>query len=238
VVYRHARELRDAPRLQRDGRARAEGDFLDRQRGQGLGRLQAATNVALAPAIGPGGGFTMPRRRGRELRALPRREARCPFCTRRVSFSGSLRRGKMALVVSNGGQSDIFVGARMARVCRRRPAAGSIRTPLSAPPGSSRTSRIRGEIPDLHRREAGELAAGRTTWRRRGERSGGTKILFMGRDGATWTSFSVDPGGSAGSMKRSPRTRDRTRIPRAVRMVGWWRFSRPAADFFQAMSMA
>jgi TolB protein len=30
----------------------------------------------------------------------------------------------------------------------------------------------------------------------------GTKILFMGRDGATWDIFSVDPGGSASSMKR------------------------------------
>jgi TolB protein len=30
----------------------------------------------------------------------------------------------------------------------------------------------------------------------------GTKILFMGRDGATWDIFSVDPGGNAASMKR------------------------------------
>jgi TolB protein len=30
----------------------------------------------------------------------------------------------------------------------------------------------------------------------------GTKLLFMGRDGATWDIFSVDPGGSGGSMRR------------------------------------
>src|SRR5262249_29570228 len=88
-----------------------KGIFSIGSDGQGLARLQAASNVALAPAVGPGGvyyagggadGSYSLFKVGNPAAVLQRANA----LIFGVAFHGS----KMALVMSQGGQSDIWVG--------------------------------------------------------------------------------------------------------------------------------
>ena len=116
-----------------------------------------------------------------------------------VAFGG----GKMALVVSNNGQSDIFVGSPDGSGLQKVTSGGLNTHPAFGPAGQLAYVSNQGGNPQIY------VDGKRVSWRGTYNMAPawcndpeGTRILFMGRDGATWDIFSVDPGGSASSMKR------------------------------------
>jgi TolB protein len=180
-----------------------KGIFSVDSDGQGLGRLPAVSNVALAPAIGPGGiyysaglpdGSYSLFKVGNPTAVLQR--AGLIFG---VAFGGS----KMALVVSQGGASDIYVGNSDGSGLQKTTSGGLNTHPAFGPGGELAYVSNMGGSPQIY------VDGKRVSWRGTYNMAPawcndpeGTKILFMGRDGGTWDIFSVDPGGSAASMKR------------------------------------
>jgi TolB protein len=182
-----------------------KGIFAVDSDGQGLGRLQTVSNVALAPAIGPGGGIYyaggMPDgtyslfRVGNPVATL--KHAGLIFG---VAFGG----GKMALVISQNGQSDIYTGAPEGGGNLAKVTSGGLNThPSFGPGGQLAYVSNQGGNPQIY------VDGKRVSWRGTYNMAPvwcndpeGAKILFMARDGATWDIFSVDPGGNAASMKR------------------------------------
>ncbi len=182
-----------------------KGIFSVDSDGQGLGRLQAVSNVALAPAIGPGGGVYYSAgladgtyslfRVGNPVAVM--KHAGLIFG---VAFGG----GKMALVISQNGQSDIYTGSPDGGGALAKVTAGGLNThPSFGANGQLAYVSNQGGSPQVY------VEGKRVSWRGTYNMAPvwcndpeGTKILFMGRDGSTWDIFSVDPGGSAASMKR------------------------------------
>ncbi len=173
--------------------------------GQNVGKLPTVSNVALAPAIGPGGGVyyagglpdgSYSLFKVGNPAAVLKQATGLVFG---VAFGGS----KMALVVSNSGQSDIFVGAPDGSGLTKVTRGGLNTHPAFGPGGQlAYVSNVSGN-PQIY------VDGKRVSWRGTYNMAPvfcndpeGSKILFMGRDGGTWDIFSVDPGGSAASMKR------------------------------------
>ena len=161
------------------------------------------SNVALAPAVGPGGiyyaggladGSYALFRVGNPVAVL--KHAGLVFG---VAFGG----GKMALVISQNGVSDIWVGGPDGSGLTRVTNGGLNTHPSFGAGGQLAYVSNTGGNPQVY------VDGKRVSWRGTYNMAPvwcadpeGTKILFMGRDGGTWDIFSVDPGGSAGSMKR------------------------------------
>jgi TolB protein len=181
-----------------------KGIFAVDSDGQGVGRLQAVSNVALAPAIGPGGGVYysggMPDgayslfRVGNPVAVL--KHSGLIFG---VAFGGA----KMAVVISQNGQSDIYTGTPEGGGLTKVTSGGLNTHPAFGPGGQLAYVSNQGGNPQIY------VDGKRVSWRGTYNMAPvwcadpeGTKILFMGRDGATWDIFSVDPSGSASSMKR------------------------------------
>lgn len=169
--------------------------------GQGLGRMQAASNVALAPAIGPGGVYYsagLPDGSYQLFRypgnTQVMRQSGLVFG---VAFGGS----KMAVVVSQNGQSDILTGAADGSGLTKVTRGGLNTHPAFGPGGQLAYVSNAGGNPQVY--VDGKRVSFRGTynmapvWCNDPE---GAKILFMGRDGGTWDIFSIDPSG--GNMKR------------------------------------
>lgn len=181
-----------------------KGVFQIDSDGQGLSRLAAASNVALAPAVGPNGvyyagglpdGSYALFRIGNPVAVL--RHSGLIFG---VAFGG----GKMALVISQNGQSDIYEGAQDGSGLQKVTKGGLNTHPAFGPNGQLAYVSNQGGNPQIY------VDGKRVSWRGTynmapawcNNPDEGTKILFMGRDGATWDIFSVSPDGSAASMKR------------------------------------
>lgn len=171
--------------------------------GQGLSKLAAATNVALAPAIGPGGvyyagggadGSYALFRVGNPVAVL--RHAGLIFG---ASFGG----GKMAVVISQNGQSDIWVGSPDGSNLTKATSGGLNTHPSLGGGGQLAYVSNAGGNPQIY--VDGKKVSSRgnynmaPVWCNDPE---GTKILFMGRDGATWDIFTVAPSGDPATMKR------------------------------------
>jgi TolB protein len=180
-----------------------KGIFSVESDGQGLGRLPAVSNVALAPAIGPGGIYYSA---GLPSGAYSLFKVGNPAAVIQhaglifgVAFGG----GKMALVISEGGASDIYVGNADGSALQKTTTGGLNTHPAFGPAGQLAYVSNMGGNPQIY------VEGKRVSWRGTYNMAPawcndpeGTKILFMGRDGGTWDIFSVDPGGSAASMKR------------------------------------
>lgn len=178
-----------------------KGIFSIESDGRGMGRMPTVSNVALAPAAGPGGvyyagglpdGSYQLFKVGNPAAVL--RHAGLVFG---VAFGG----GKMALVISQGGQSDIWVGSPDGSGLAKRTGGGLNTHPAFGPGGQLAYVSSAGGNPQIY--VDGKRVSFKGSynmapvWCNDPE---GTKILFMGRDGGTWDIFSVDAGG--GSMKR------------------------------------
>jgi len=179
-----------------------KGIFAIDSDGQNLGRMAAVSNVALAPAVGPGGGVYyaggLPDG-SYQLFKYPgntavMRQAGLVFG---VAFGG----GKMAVVVSQNGQSDILTGSPDGASLSKTTAGGLNTHPAFGPGGQLAYVSNQGGNPQIY--VDGKRVSFRGSynmapvWCNDPE---GVKILFMGRDGGTWDIFSIDPGG--GNMKR------------------------------------
>ena len=163
--------------------------------GQGLGRMQAVSNVALAPAVGPGGGVYYAgglADGSYQLFKYPgntqvMRQAGLVFG---VAFGGS----KMAVVVSQNGQSDIWTGSPDGSGPRQGHPGRPQHAPRVRSGGQLAYVSNAGGNPQIYVdgkrvsfRGAYNMAP---VWCNDPE---GAKILFMGRDGGTWDIFSIDP---------------------------------------------
>jgi len=170
--------------------------------GQGLGRMQAVSNVALAPAVGLGGSVYYAgglADGSYQLFKYPgntqvTKQAGLVFG---VAFGGP----KMAVVVSQNGQSDIWTGSPDGAGLTKVTQGGLNTHPAFGPGGQLAYVSNAGGNPQIYVdgkrvsfRGAYNMAP---VWCNDPE---GAKILFMGRDGGTWDIFSIDPGG--GNMKR------------------------------------
>ncbi|MBS2019860.1 MAG: PD40 domain-containing protein [Deltaproteobacteria bacterium] len=179
-----------------------KGIFSIDSDGQGLGRLQAVSNVALAPAVGPGGSVYyaggLPDG-SYQLFKLPgnTQVMKQPGLVFGVAFGGS----KMAVVVSQNGQSDILTGTPDGNGLTKVTNGGLNTHPAFGPGGQLAYVSNQGGNPQIY--VDGKRVSFRGSynmapvWCNDPE---GVKILFMGRDGGTWDIFSVDPSG--GNMKR------------------------------------
>jgi len=145
--------------------------------------------------------------------------------------------GKMSLVISQGGQSDIYVGNPDGSALSKVTQGGLNTHPAFGPGGELAYVSNAGGNPQIYVSGKRVSWVGTynmaPTWCNDPE---GTKLVYMGRAGATWDIFSVDPGGSQASMKRltqdqgsntypacSPdgrRTSRRSRASRASRCAG------------------
>lgn len=178
-----------------------KGIFSIDSDGHGLSRLQAVSNVALAPAAGPGGvyyaagladGSYSLFKVGSQTPAL--KHAGLVFGS---AFSGP----KAALVISQNGQSDIWVGGLDGANLQKATSGGLNTHPSFGPGGQLAYVSNQGGSPQIY------VDGKRVSWRGTYNMSpawcndpDGARLLFMGRDGSTWDVFSVDAGG--GDMRR------------------------------------
>jgi TolB protein len=169
--------------------------------GQGLGRMQAVSNVALAPAIGPGGVYYAGGLAdgGYQLFKYPGNTQVMKQAG--LVFGVAFRGPKMAVVVSQAGQSDIWTGGPDGSNLTKVTGGGLNTHPAFGPGGQLAYVSNAGGNPQVY--VDGKRVSFRGTynmapvWCNDPE---GVKILFMGRDGGTWDIFSIDPSG--GNMKR------------------------------------
>jgi len=178
-----------------------KGIFAVESDGQGLGRLQTVSNVALAPAVGPGGVYYAGGLTDGSYQLFkvgnPAAVVKHAGLIFGVAFGGS----KMALVISQNGQSDIWVGGADGGGLSKVTNGGLNTHPAFGPGGQLAYVSNQGGNPQIF--VDGKRVSFRGTYNMAPAFCNdpeGQKILFMGRDGATWDIFSADPGG--GNMKR------------------------------------
>ncbi|MEA2750347.1 MAG: TolB protein [Myxococcales bacterium] len=172
--------------------------------GQGLGRMQAVSNVALAPAVGPGGSVYYAGGLADGSYQLFKYPGNAQVMKQTglvfgVAFGGGA--GKMAVVVSQNGQSDIWTGAPDGANLTKVTQGGLNTHPAFGPGGQLAYVSNAGGNPQIY--VDGKRVSFRGTYNMAPvwcNDPDGVKILFMGRDGGTWDIFSIDPSG--GNMKR------------------------------------
>lgn len=180
-----------------------KGIFSIGSDGKGVSRLKAASNVALAPAFGPGGVHYAAGLADGSY-ALFRVGAPAPVVRHAgLIFGAAFGGNKMALVISQAGQSDIYVGAADGTGLSKVTSGGLNTHPAFGPGGRLAYVSNQGGAPQIY------VDGKRVSWRGNYNMAPawcadpeGTKLLFMGRDGGTWDIFSTDPSGSAASVKR------------------------------------
>lgn len=180
-----------------------KGVFTIGSDGTGLARMPVATSVALAPAIGPGGAVYYAGGLPDGSYALFSTASTAPVLRRAgLIFGVAFGAGKMALVVSRNGQSDIWVGPASGVGMTKFTSGGLNTHPAFGPGGQLAYVSNASGNPQIY--VDGHRVSSRGTYNMApvwcNDPDGGTKILFMGRDGATWDIFSVAPDGSG--MKR------------------------------------
>jgi TolB protein len=178
-----------------------KGIFTIESDGQAVGRLPAVSNVALAPAIGPGGVYYSG---GLADGTYSLYRVGNPAAVMKHSgliFGVAFGAGKMALVISQNGISDIWVGAPDGSSLAKATNGGLNTHPAFGPGGQLAYVSNSGGNPQIY------VDGKRVSWRGTYNMAPvwcndpeGVKILFMGRDGGNWDIFSTDPGG--GGMKR------------------------------------
>jgi TolB protein len=180
-----------------------KGVFTVDSDGSALARMPVSTNVALAPAIGPGGAVYYSGGLADGSYALFRSGVQRAVVRRAgLIFGVAFGAGKMALVISQNGQSDIWVGAPDGSGLTKFTHGGLNTHPAFGPGGQLAYVSNASGNPQIY--VNGHRVSSRGTYNMApvwcADPNGGTKILFMGRDGARWDIFSVNPDGSG--MKR------------------------------------
>jgi TolB protein len=180
-----------------------KGIFAIDRDGQGGGRLNAVSNVALAPTFGPGGIYYAAGTPDGAYK-LYKVGSQAPAVTEPgLIFGGAFGAGKLALVISTNGVSDIWQGSPDGSGMSKVTNGGLNTHPAYGPGGQLAYVSSQGGSPQIY------VDGKRVSWRGSYNMAPvwcndpeGTKILYMGRDGANWDVFSVDPGGGAASTKR------------------------------------
>ncbi|MCL2723599.1 MAG: hypothetical protein FWD69_04095 [Polyangiaceae bacterium] len=174
-----------------------KGIFTIDSDGHGLARLPTTSNVALAPAVGPGGIYYaggLPNG-GYDLFKVGNPVAVLNHAG--LIFGAAFGGGKMAVVIAQAGQSDIWVGSPDGTNLSKITHGGLNTHPAFGPGGQLAYVSNQGGNPQIY--VDGKRTSFRGTynmapaWCNDPE---GVKILFMGREGGTWDIFSTDPSGS------------------------------------------
>ena len=180
-----------------------KGIFQVDSDGQGVTRLSAASNVALAPAFGPGGVYYAGGTASGDYFLFKVGNPAPVLQHSGLTFGVAFGAGKMALVISERGQSDIFVGNPDGSGLSKVTQGGLNTHPAFGPGGQLAYVSNQGGSPQIYVDGKRASWSGTynmaPTWCADPE---GLKLLFMGRAGATWDIFSTDPGGGQASMKR------------------------------------
>jgi TolB protein len=180
-----------------------KGIFQVDSDGQGVHRLQAVSNVALAPAMGPGGVYYSAGLADGRYALFKVGNPAAVLQNPGLVFGVAFGAGKMALVISQGGQSDIFVGNPDGTALQKVTQGGLNTHPAFGPGGELAYVSNAGGSPQIYVNGKRASWSGvynmAPTWCNDPE---GAKIVYMGRAGATWDIFSVDPGGGQASQKR------------------------------------
>lgn len=180
-----------------------KGIFTIDSDGYGLGRRPTSSNVSLAPAYGPGGVYYSGGMADGTYQLFKVGNPAAVLKHAGLIFGVAFGGNKMALVISQNGVSDIYTGAPDGSGLSKVTKGGLNTHPAFGPGGELAYVSNQGGNPQVY--VEGRRVSTRGTynmapvWCNDPE---GAKILFMGRDGATWDIFSVDPSGSPGSMKR------------------------------------
>ncbi len=178
-----------------------KGIFSIDSDGQNLGRLQAVSNVALAPAIGPGGIYYAGGLADGTYQLFKVGSSTPAFRHPGLVFGAAFSGNKMAAVISQNGQSDIWTGSADGSGLSKLTGGGLNTHPSYGPGGQLAYVSNSGGNPQIY--VDGKRVSFRGTynmapvWCNDPE---GVKILFLGRDGGAWDIFSVSPDGS--NMKR------------------------------------
>lgn len=178
-----------------------KGIFAVESDGQGLGRMQAVSNVALAPAAGPGGVYYAGGLADGSYQLFKVGNPTAVLKHAGLIFGVAFGGGKMALVISQNGQSDIYTGAPDGSGLTKITNGGLNTHPAFGPGGQLAYVSNSGGSPQIF--VEGKRVSFRGTYNMAPvfcNDPEGQKIMFMGRDGATWDIFSADLGG--GNMKR------------------------------------
>lgn len=178
-----------------------KGIFSVESDGQGLGRLQAVSNVALAPAAGPGGVYYAGGLPDGSYSLFKVGNPAAVLKHAGLIFGVAFGGGKMALVISQNGASDIYTGAPDGTGLTKVTNGGLNTHPAFGPGGQLAYVSNQGGNPQIF--VDNKRVSFRGTYNMAPvfcNDPEGQKIMFMGRDGATWDIFSADIGG--GNMKR------------------------------------
>lgn len=169
--------------------------------GQGLTRLPAVSNVALAPAVGPGGVYYAGGLPDGSYQLFKVGNPVAVLKHAGLIFGVAFGAGKMALVISQNGHSDIWTGNPDGTGLKKVTNGGLNTHPAFGPGGQLAYVSNAGGNPQIF--VDGKRVSFRGTYNMAPvfcNDPEGLKILFMGRDGGTWDIFSIDVGG--GNMKR------------------------------------
>jgi TolB protein len=178
-----------------------KGIFSVESDGQGLGRLPAVSNVALAPAAGPGGVYYAGGLPDGSYQLFKVGNPAAVLKHAGLVFGVAFGAGKMALVISQNGQSDIWTGAPDGSGLSKITSGGLNTHPAFGPGGQLAYVSNQGGNPQIF--VDGKRASFSGTYNMAPvfcNDPEGQRILFMGRDGATWDIFSADVGG--GNVRR------------------------------------
>lgn len=181
-----------------------KGVFSVENDGTGLGRLPTASNVALAPAVGPGGVYYAGGMTDGSYQLFKVGNPAAVLKHSGLIFGVAFGGNKMALVISQNGQSDIWTGSPDGSGLSRATKGGLNTHPAFGPGGQLAYVSNQGGSPQVF--VDGKQVSNRGTYNMApafcNDPEGGLKILYMGRDGGNWDIFSVSPGGDPGSVKR------------------------------------
>jgi TolB protein len=178
-----------------------KGIFAVESDGQGLAKLPVASNVALAPAAGPGGIYYAGGMTDGSYQLFKVGNPAAVLKHAGLIFGVAFGGNKMALVISQNGQSDIWTGGADGSGLTKVTNGGLNTHPAFGPGGQLAYVSNSGGNPQIF--VDGKRVSFRGTYNMAPvfcNDPEGQKILFMGRDGATWDIFSADTGG--GNMKR------------------------------------
>jgi TolB protein len=172
--------------------------------GDGLTRLATSAPMAIAPAIGRGGVYYAGVTGDRSGYQLFRIGNPVPVLQQSgqiygVAFGG----GKMAVVVAQGGQSDIYVGNADGTGLAKVTSGGLNTHPSLSPAGQLAYTSNKGGNPQIY--VDGRRVSARGTYNMAPTwcaAPDGARVIFMGRDGASWDLFSTDAVGGIDAMQR------------------------------------
>lgn len=171
--------------------------------GEGAQRLTAPSVVAIAPAFGQGAAHYVGA--GQDGSYALFRVGQPAAVLRQAGqvFGVAFGAGKMALVIARDGQSDIYVGNPDGSGLAKVTSGGLNTHPSFGPGGQLAYASNRGGNPQIfvdgHRVSARGTYNMAPSWC---ANPAGARVVFMGRDGATWDIFSTDTVGGIDAMQR------------------------------------